>query len=168
VVWASLAVMRPPTWREYVLPAVAVFVAFLLAWGVAWIFWPGSWHPWVSLGEFVPDPPEGLKPHRAYRIVLLSWLIAFGTASILAFASSYGRSIMREKNTRSSFLALVFTLGLLALFAWRLNGHVPPVLVAVPGAVLPVYALLNAGRSGLAELAVWCLLGLGLWARWAA
>ncbi|MFT3884323.1 MAG: hypothetical protein QM724_02495 [Flavobacteriales bacterium] len=168
VVWASLAVMRPPAWREYVLPAVALAVIFALASGVAWIVRPSSWHPLASLGGYVPFRSPGRPMPHFFWITLLAWLIAFGTASILAFFTSYTRSIMREKNTRSSFLALVFTLALLATFAWALTKQVPPVLVAVPAAVLPVYALLNAGRSGLAEIAVWCLLLLGLWARWAA
>lgn len=166
VVWASLAVMRPPAWREYVLPAVALTVMFVLAWGVSWILAPNSWHPLATLGTYVRDVPAGEHPPKLFWILFLVWGIAFGAASLLAFASSYGRSIMREKNTRSSFLALVFALALLAVFDQWLDRHVPAVLVAVPGAILPVYALMNAGRSWLAELAVWGLFGLGLWARW--
>lgn len=166
VVWASLAVMRPLAWREYVLPAVALFVVFTLASGVLWIFGPDSWHPFSTLSTEVHGSLGTVQHTRLYHILFLVWGIPFGLAAALAFASSYGRSIMREKNTRSSFLALVFALVLLGAFQYWLDHHVPAALVAMPLAILPVYALMNAGRSWLAELAVWGLFGLGLWARW--
>lgn len=166
VLWATLAVTRPFNLREYVLPVVGLAAMLLLGWGVVHFAAPGQWQPVASL-HFPADAATPAEGHWMYRVILLSLLGLLSVAVILSFSSVYAHSVMREKNIRASFLSFAFALGLLALFAWWLDGRVPPVLLAAPGCVLLGYPLMRAKKGAWADAALWMLLLLSFWARWA-
>lgn len=165
VLWATLAVTRPFSWREYLLPFIGMAVMLFLCWGAVHFIAPELWRPAASM-QFDPATPQPPEAHWMYGVILLALLAVLAISVMFAFSTVYGRSVMREKNIRASFLAFAFAMGLLALFAWLLDRRVPPVLLAVPGALLLAYPLLQAKRTAWAEAAVWCLLLLGCWARW--
>lgn len=164
--WATLAVTRPFKFREYVLPAIGLATILLLGWGVVHFIRPGLWAPVASM-HFPVDLASPAEAHWMYQVILLAVLAALALATMASFASVYGHSVMREKNIRASFLAFVFACGLLALFAWWLDGRVPPVLMAAPGAILLAFPLLRAKRRAWADAALWGLILLAGWARWA-
>jgi hypothetical protein len=166
VVWASVAVMRPFHWREHVLPLLGMAVVLFLCWAVLKVSGSPEWHP---LRTAVDATAKGraLVLSGLRTSILLALMVPLVLVSLVAFAGLYGRSIMREKNVRSSFLALTLALGILMAFEWLLNRTFPGVLLAVPLAVLCGYGLLRTRRTWLAELAVASLLGIALWTRWA-
>lgn len=167
VFWSSISVMRPFHWREYLMPLLGAGVVLGLTWSMAHL-----WHvwPWEPVSSFM-KPLQAIQllpaPHWFWRILLLLVALAFLVATVPVFAAGYARGIMREKNTRASFLAFSFAFGLLASFSWLLRETIPPVLIALPFAVLFSWPLLQAKRTAWAELGVLALLLLGLWARWA-
>ncbi len=165
VLWSSLAVMRPFHWREYLVPVLGLGLMVFLVWGTLQVTAPGAWNVAASWRPAVP--PEKLNaPHWLRGILLLALALLFLVSGIFAFAAGYARGIMREKNTRASFLAFSFTCGLLALFNWFTEGRVPPVLVAIPVAAFISWPLLQARRILWAELGVIAILALGAWGRW--
>lgn len=166
VVWASLAVTRPLNWKEYVLPPMGLAAVLLLCWGTVHFISPQAWNPVSSL-HHPADAPRPAAAHWMYGVLLIAVVAVLCISVILSFASVYARSVMREKNIRAAFLAFSFALGLLALFAWLLDGRIPPVLLAAPGALLLTYPLLPERRSLWNEAATWSLLLLACWARWA-
>ncbi len=166
VVWASLAVTRPPNWREYILPPMGMAAMLVLCWGAVHFLAPGAWNPVASLHR-PADAPGPRAVHWMYGVVLAAVLIALSISVILSFASVYARSVTRVKNIRAAFLAFTFALGLMAIFAWLLDGRIPPVLLAAPGALLLTYPLLPVRNSLWNEAATWGLLLLACWARWA-
>lgn len=165
VVWASSSVMRPPQWREYVLPLLGASLVLLLAFGVSQVVAPARWNVAAS---FMPATPA-VRPepiHWVHGVLVAALAVLLGLAALAAFARGYGQGVVREKNTRSAFLALAFALGIIALFDRFTLGYVPPVLVAVPGAVLMAWPLQEARRLVWPETAVLAILVLALWARW--
>ena len=166
VVWATLAVTRPFKLREYMLPAVGMAAMLFLGWGVVHFTAPETWRPVASM-HFPAGTPLPAAAHWMYQVVLSVLLGVLALSVLVAFAYVYGHSVMREKNLRASFLAFAFAMGLLALFAWWLDRRIPPVLLAVPGALLLAFPLLRAKRVAWADAALWSLLLLACWARWA-
>lgn len=166
VLWATLAVTRPFKWREYVLPAVGMATILVLCWGVVHFIDPALWQPVASM-HFAPGLEAMATQHWMYGVVLITMLATLATASMLSFAAVYTHSVMQGRNIRASFLAFAFAMGLLAVFAWLLNGRIPAVLLAAPAAVFLTYPLLPVRRSYWDEAAVWGLLLLACWARWA-
>ncbi|MBS1568797.1 MAG: hypothetical protein JST45_05080 [Bacteroidetes bacterium] len=166
VIWASLAVTRPLSWREYVLPAIGLAAVLLLCWGAVHFIDPQAWKPAASM-HYAGDAPAPKPAHWMYGVVLIAVLAILSISTILSFAKVYTHSVMREKNIRASLLAFTFALGLLALFAWLLDHRIPPVLLATPAALLLTYPLLPVRRSLWDEAASWSLLLLACWARWA-
>lgn len=166
VIWATLAVTRPFNLREYVLPAAGLAAMLLLGWGVVHFTAPGLWQPAASL-HFPAGTPAPATGHWMYRVILMAVLALLAAGTVISFASVYTRSVMRGKNIRASFLSFVFATALLALFAWWLDSRVPPVLLAAPAAALAAYPLMQAKKQAWAEAALWGLLLLAGWARWA-
>ena len=166
VLWATLAVNRPFAWREYVLPFLGTAVMLFLCWGVIHFLDPQAWNPGASM-HFAPATPKPPKAHWMYTVILMAVLAILALSVMLTFMSVYARSVMREKNIRAAFLAFAFAMGLLALFAWLLDQRIPPILLAAPAALLLTYPLLQARRTAWAEAAVWSLVLLACWARWA-
>lgn len=165
VVWASVSVMRPFHWREHVLPLLGMAVVLFLCWAVLKVSGAADWQP---LRTAVDATAKGraMVLSGVRNGILLAVLVPLVLVSLVAFAGLYGRSIMREKNVRSSFLALTLALGILMAFEWLLNRTFPGVLLAVPLALLCGHGLLRTRRLWLAELAVALLLGIALWTRW--
>lgn len=166
VIWATLSVTRPVQWREYALPLIGMAVMLFLGWGAAHFIAPGSWQPVASM-HFAPETPAVPEAHWMYNVIRVAVLSVLAVSVMFSFASVYAHSVMWEKNIRASFLAFAFAMGLLALFAWWLDRRVPPVLLALPAALLLTYPLLQAKRTAWADAAIWSLLLLACWARWA-
>ncbi len=165
VLWSSLAVMRPFHWREYIIPLLGFVLMTFLVWGTLHLAAPGTWDPIGSWGR--PVPLAKLPaPHWLRGVLLTALALGFLVSGTVVFAAGYARGIMREKNTRASFLAFSFTCGLLALFTWFVEGRVPPVLVAVPVAAFISWPLLQARRIVWVELGVLAIIALGAWGRW--
>ncbi|MBS1945895.1 MAG: hypothetical protein JST98_12045 [Bacteroidetes bacterium] len=168
VLWATLAHTRPLNFREYVLPVAGMAAVLATGWGLVHFLAPGTWHPAASL-HFPKDVLAPKEAHWMYRIVLTAVLGALALAAIISFGAMYGRSVLREKNIRASFLAFAFAMALLACFAWWLDRRIPPVLMAAPGALLAATPLLQPQQRGAtwADAVPWALLLLACWARWA-
>jgi hypothetical protein len=162
-IWASLSVMRPFQWREYMLPLLGALAVFFLAWGIVHLSPGMSWDP---IGSLRTPPPPVWDMHWMHRLVLIAWVVCCAAATIWSAWSDYSRSVMQGKNMRAAFLAFGFTLVLLALFNLFLNDAFPAVLLAAPGAVLFSYPLLRSRSPGWAEAGLWGLLLLALWGRW--
>lgn len=165
VIWSTLAVNRPFRFRDYAWPAVGLSAVLFMAWGAFHFSDPEAWRPVASMRTAAPALPM-VTGHWMYRLILLVVVVVLGSATVIFTSKAYAHSVMREKNIRASFLAFTFTMGLLALFAWWLDGHVPPVLIAVPTALLLSYPLLYGRRTTWAEAGIWSLLLLALWTRW--
>ncbi len=166
VLWASLAVMRPFHWREYALPVMGMAVVLFLAWGILHLFRPSLWDLAGSMHVLRTEAAALHSPHWLYGILLLLLALVFLVSGIAAFARGYARGIMRDKNTRASFLAFTFACGLLCAFSWFIEGRAPAVLVAVPLAIFLAWPLLQAKRIAWAESGVLCLMALAIWAKW--
>jgi hypothetical protein len=166
VVWASLAVMRPFHWREYVLPVLGLAVALFICWGVLQLFAPGLWLVRGSLAMPALPLSSLSRLQWVYGVLLVVLGAIFIVSAALSFSRGYARGVMREKNTRSSLLAFSFACALLAGFGWMLQGALSPVLVALPLAVLLSWPLLQTRRLLLANVGVSALLLLAIWARW--
>lgn len=164
--WASLTVMRPVVWREYLMPLLGLACMLVMAWGGWHVLAPDKWDLLASMHATGTAPWALGAGHWMYTLVLTVVMGIMGLAGIYAFASLYGRSIMKEKNVRSAFLALVFAMSLVALFAWLLDGRVPGAVLAMPLAVLLSYPLAQARRIAWAEAGLWSMLLLAVWARW--
>lgn len=165
VLWSSLAVMRPFHWREYLLLLLGLVLMFFLIWGALHLLAPGVWNPSASWRPAIA-PAKLTAPHWLRGVLLTALAFIFLVSGGFVFAAGYARGIMREKNTRASFLAFTFTCGLLALFNWFVEGRVSPVLVAAPVAVFLSWPLLQARRIAWAELGVIAIIALGAWGRW--
>lgn len=165
VIWSTLSVTRPPGLREFILPALGLATMLFLAWGTIHLLQPGLWDPKGSLHFGNPPPLPAM--HWMHRVVLTSVLAVLGIALIVSVTRVYVRSVMREQNIRASLLAFCFAMALLALFAWWLDGHVPPALLAVPGSLLLTFPLSVVKKQAWADAALWSLLLLACWARWA-
>ncbi len=166
VLWASLAVMRPFHWREYLLPLIGLCVIFFLAWGVMRVMGSGEWDIVGSLRPTTLTSFPVQHAHWLFNLLRDFIVLAFITAGVFTFTKSYGRGVIREKNTRASYLAFVFASALLAAFGWLINSVVPPIIIAVPLAVFLSWPLLHARKIAWAELGAYGLLALALWVRW--
>ena len=164
VVWASVAVMRPFQWREYVVPFVGLLVPYYLAWGVSDILDLPAMDPLRTMAR------QGIStlqhPSTLWSVLVLVVFVPLMLKGLANYAALYMRSIVREKNVRSVFLAASLALAILFGFEYLLNRTYPGALLAVPLAVIGSHAVLRPGRDRLLELAVWWLLAAALWMRW--
>ncbi|MEO8589573.1 MAG: hypothetical protein ABI432_09405 [Flavobacteriales bacterium] len=167
VVWASASVIRPFQWREYVVPFVSCTVVFYMAWAVLHLLGHDHWHPLHTIAHTAGPGRASAGPIEPQRAILYAVLAPLLLVAAVIFGAGYQRSVMREKNLRSSFLAFVVALGVLIILVGALNKAFPPVLLATPLAVFAGYGLLGTRRAWLSETAAFALLGLGLWAQWA-
>ena len=167
VVWASVSVIRPFQWREYVLPVVGVAVVLYLAWVVHSLFFPTDWRPLHTVLSGLPPSARAmaLSAPAAWSVRFLLFL--FIPVSLMAYADRYQHSVMREKNLQASFMAFFFASGVLMFIAFLMEGSYPAVLLAAPFAVFGSHALRRTKRAWLSEAAVLILLFAGLWAQWA-
>lgn len=166
VLWASIAVMRPFHWREYVLPILGLGVVLFICWGVLQFIDPGSWQMRSSLALRSAPLSSLARLHWVHGVLLVVLGSGFIVIAAMSFSRGYARGVMREKNTRSSFLSFTFACALLVVFGWLLHGSLAPVLVALPLAVFLSWPLLHMRRLLLADMGVLAMLLLAVWARW--
>ena len=160
VVWASVSVIRPFQWREYLVPLVGIALVFYLAWGVLNLLGVDEWRPLRTVVDSGPSPtvvPAWFTVARAAVLVCIS------IVALLRFAEHYQRGVVREQNLRSSFLAFATALGVVMALLSFLTDRVSPVLITVPLSMLAVHAFLGTRRAWLGELAVLVLFGRALW-----
>lgn len=167
VVHASISVMRPFHWREHVVPLLGLGIMLFLGWAIVHLVAPGTWDPQGSMAAPSTGPePSMMGRHWLYRITLMVLSVAFAIAGIVVFTAGYARGIIREKNTRTSFVAFTLVCAIIGAFDRLVEGHVPAILAAAPLSIFLAWPLVNARRNALAEIGVLLLFGLGLWARW--
>ncbi|MCC7502072.1 MAG: hypothetical protein IT229_06065 [Flavobacteriales bacterium] len=164
VVWASVAVMRPFQWREYIVPFVGLLVPYYLAWGVSGIIDLPAMDPLRTLAGRARSTLQ--HPTTLWSVLVLLVFVPLLLKGLANYATLYTRSIVREKNVRSAFLAASLALAILFGFESLLNRTYPAALLAVPLAVIGSHAVLRPGRDWLSEMAVWWLLTAALWMRW--
>ncbi|MCB0770278.1 MAG: hypothetical protein KDC00_07720 [Flavobacteriales bacterium] len=160
VVWASVSVIRPFQWREYVLPLVGQLLMFYLAWGVLRLLGVDDWQPLRTILVPGPSPKVQGGAREMMLLVLLATMLA---VSLFEFTRQYTRGVVREQNLRSSLLAFCATSGLLIFLVMLLNDRYPAVLLAAPLASLFTFGSLGTRRAWLSELAVGVLLALAIW-----
>ncbi|MEO8066431.1 MAG: hypothetical protein ABI599_01935 [Flavobacteriales bacterium] len=161
-VWAAVSVMRPFDWREYAMPLAGAALTFYFCWGVMRLSGVPGMRPFASISEALhPALPTG-----KLLALMLVVLLPFAALGILGYVRSYKGSVMRERNSRSAFLALCWSL--LAVIALEAIVHrtFPFVLAAVPFAVLFTYPVLVTRRTWLAEVAFLALLVIGCAVQW--
>jgi hypothetical protein len=166
VIWASISVIRPFQWREYVLPLLGTALPLYLAWAVLHLQGVSPWQPMYTV---VGQVASGLRAN--YLPIVLRWslravLFLMCTVAMVRFLVAYQRGIMREKNVRASYMAFFFALAVIMVGVAVLDGSYPAVLLITPMAVFTGYALLSERRAWLSELAVTLLLGIALWVQW--
>lgn len=160
VVWASVSVIRPFHWRDYLVPLIGLALVFYITWGVLHLVGISAWRPLRTVAMAMP----GAQTHNGlYSTVLAVLLALLSVISLYRFAGQYGRGVVREQNLRSAFLAFAATLGIIIGLVALLNGWFPPVLLAVPLSLLFTFAFLGVRRAWLGEVAAFALLGLALW-----
>lgn len=160
VVWASVSVVRPFSWREYLVPLLGLLLIFYLAWGSLTLAGAGVWYPLRTISRPAPFTPKEGDPLPGVLGILL---LAFLAISLYQFARQYNRGVVREQNLRSAFLAFVATLGVVIGSVSMLNNWYPPVLLAVPLSLLFTFALIGTRRAWLSELGGLSLLAMAIW-----
>ncbi|MFZ1333648.1 MAG: DUF6427 family protein [Flavobacteriales bacterium] len=164
VIWASVSVIRPFFWRDHLVPLLGVVVVLYLTWGALKLMGVEHWRPLYTIMD-----RNLLSSHevvRSQRVLFYFLLAAFIGIGALAFAKGYGSGVMREKNLRSSFLAYcVATIALIGLL-WMLSKRFPPVIAAVPLAVLCGYAVHDNKRAWIGELGILAMGALAVWGMW--
>ena len=160
VVWASISVVRPFQWREYIVPVLGLVLMFYLAWGFLTLNGMHEWRPLRTVSV-----PDGLlrKPESVYRWTLIALLVPITLVAVLRFAEHYGRGVVREQNLRSAFIAFGITLGIICGFMQLINSRYPAVLEVVPLSMLFTFAFIGTRRAWLGETAVVALLAMALW-----
>jgi len=166
VVWASVSVIRPFHWREYVLPLVGTALPIYLVWAVLSLQGVSPWQPMFTV---VGQVAAGLRANELASVLRWSLrivLVLLSAVAMVRFLVAYQSGIMREKNVRASFMALFFALVVIMVGVRALDGSYPAVLLATPLAIFAGYALLSDRRAWLSELTVGVLLGTALWVQW--
>lgn len=165
VLWASVSVIRPFEWREYVLPLLGSAVAIYMGWGILQLLGHTPWRPLLTISDlgretFTQPWPSGQR----WLLHALLWPVV--AVALYRYAGSYQRGIMRVKNIRSGFLGFCVAIGVIMAGVWLLNQAFPPVLLAIPLSVVASYAFMSDRRAWLSESAMVCLLVLALWVQW--
>lgn len=160
VVWASVSVVRPFQWREYLVPVLGIALVFYLAWGFLKLNGVEEHRPLltVTLTDGPPRPATSAFRWMAWILMVPLLLLA-----LMRFVEYYGKGVVREQNLRSAFIAFSITLGLLCVFLHLLNGRYPTVLQAVPLSTLFTYAFIGTRRAWLGEMAIAALVVMALW-----
>ncbi len=166
VIWTTISVLRPPQWREYLVPLIASASVLYLAWGILLITGLGDWRPLLTIAyAHVTDPAIGSVP-ASQRIFLCMVLAGMLPVGMLSFTRSYSRGVIRLKNIRASFLGFTAALAVLLVIIWLITDHLPAVMLVVPLTIFCANSLHGTKRSWLSESAVVSLLILALWAQW--
>lgn len=163
VVWASVSVIRPFQWREYIVPLLGCALMFYLTWAAFVLFGKEGWDP---LRTVVQRTDRASITHRVWWILLNGWMVPMVLVSLAGFIGGYQHGVMRDKNLRSSFMAFFTGCGVIMGLSWFLDKDFPAVLLAAPLAIFLGHALIGTRRQLLSESATYVLLGLALWAQW--
>lgn len=164
VVWATISLVRPFAWREYVLPLLGLGLVFYLTWAVLHFMDATPWYPLFSFAEPSANHMDlGPDPVRSVWYILGAIILFFAIAPLV---KGYSRSVMQGKNIRAAFAALTCALGVIAAGSWLINRTFPALFVAIPVAVYMSHALLVPRRPWLAEVATWSFFVLALWLSW--
>ncbi len=166
VAWASVSVIRPFQWREYVLPIVGVALPLYFAWVLHSLSDAGAWQPLLTVLSGLPVTARSLHVPAALHWAIRSVLIIMVLVSLLSYTSLYQRGVMREKNLQASFMAFFFASAVLIALNEVVEGSYPAVLLAAPLAVFASHAIRGTRRAWLSELAVLVLLVSALWVNW--
>lgn len=164
VVWASVSVIRPFQWREYLVPFIGVVVVFYLAWGILVLQHSTAVSP---LRTVIGSTIGLVRAPAGFGWTLALVLAPLLLVAMLRFIEYYGRGVVREQNIRSAFIAFGLTLALLCLLARFITDRFPVVLVAVPLAMLATFAVVGTRRAWLGEMAIGSLLLLAIWLQYA-
>jgi hypothetical protein len=167
VIWASISVIRPFHWREYVLPLLGTALPIYLAWAVLQLQGVSPWQPMYTV---VGQVAAGLRANELptmLRWSLRAVLFLLCAVAMVRFLIAYQRGIMREKNVRASFMAFFFALVVTMVSVGALDRSYPAVLLVTPMAVFTGYAFLSERRAWLSELIATLLFGIALWVQWA-
>jgi hypothetical protein len=164
MIWTSVSVMRPFQWREYVVPLLAALLPLLLLVAAGELGVIGPVRPFATLRHAQPEGPWEEPVRRTLIVLLFLFLLLAG---VLSFVANYRSSVVRAKDLRSAFLSFVLCLMVPMGLERLLNGAVPSVFLAVPGAMVFSYPLVGRRRTWLGETALLSLLALALWAQWA-
>jgi len=167
VAWASVSVIRPFHWREYVLPLMGVVLPLYLAWVANSLLEPGAWQPMLTVLSGLPSTARSLHVPATLHWTIRTVLILMVLVSLLSYASLYQRSIMREKNLQASFMAFFFASAVLIALSTFMEGSYPAVMLAAPLAVFASHSIRGKRRAWLSEFAVLVLLASALWVQWA-
>jgi hypothetical protein len=165
VLWASISVIRAFQWREYLVALLGTVVVIYFAWGITFLT-GGVWKPLLTVASAHPFDPGIHTVQASQRILLWMVLIGFLAVGILSYSGSYRRSIMRQKNLRSAFLAFCAALGILIAFDRLITGVTAPIMIALPLVVFCSHALQQPKKAWVGEAGVLSLLVLALWAQW--
>ena len=159
--WATVSVLRPFAWREFVVPLIGCFLPLLLTGALLHLL--GM--PQADLVRSVlrDHVPSAWDEPRFARLASFG-LVALGVAGGLAYASSYGGRVVRGKGLMAALLAHVVILVLMALLGFLVNGYCQSVLIAVPLALIATYALLAIRRDWVGDVVLLLLLALVVWA----
>lgn len=160
VVWASVSVIRPFHWREYVVPLLGTALVFYLAWGTVELLHVKSNSP---LRTVVAAMPPAVRWPANYSWTLGLVLLPLVLVSLLRFAGHYGRGVVREQNVRSAFIALVLALCLILSLVRLISGAWAFEIIVVPLSMLCTFAFLGTDRAWVGEAAIACMVLLSVW-----
>lgn len=160
VVWASVSVIRPFVWREYLVPLIGLGICFYLTWGALYLTNSKDWEP---LRTIMHTRPATLIRSGGYHGLYFILVAVMLVVSLLSFVRQYSKGVVREQNLRSAFIAFVVSMGVVIMVVMLLNGWYPATLLAMPLSMLFTFSLLGTRRAWLGEAAVFALLVLALW-----
>lgn len=160
VLWASVAVIRPFQWREYVVPLLGTALVFYLAWGLVALLHGDTDSP---LRTLVPAMPRSPGWPANYNWTLALVLAPLVLVSLLRFAGHYGRGVVREQNVRSAFIALLMASTIILLLVRLITRTWVFEITVVPLSMLCSFAFIGTNRAWIGETAILCMALLALW-----
>ena len=164
-IWATVSVLRPFSWREYVVPLVGVLVTVHLALLAGRLLELPMAGP---LGTVMRQELPSAWDSPRFAHLSIAALVLLLVGSLLAYAGSYGHRVMRGKGMMAATLAHVVTLAVLVAFELFTHGRWPSVLVALPMSLLATYLLLPMRRPWVGEVIVLLLVMLAIGGQWPA
>lgn len=166
VAWASVSVIRPFQWREYMLPAIGLALPLYLAWVLHSVLHPADWRPMLTVVSGMPEALRGMAGPAWMRWSCSALLVVMLLPALKGYADRYQSGVMRQKNLQASFMAFFFASAVLIAISSFLEGSYPGVLLAAPLAVFASHALRATRRQWLSEFTVIALFAMGLWMQW--
>lgn len=165
VLWASVSLIRPFHWREYVVCVVGAALPFFFHWAVRTYMGAAHFDPLTTL---LPAPGAGPATWpSAWQATAPGLLLApLIVAAVQSFNAAYQRGVVRDKNLRAAFLAFLFASAILAVQDAFAEGRWPAVLLAMPLSVLLAHGLVAPRWPNIAEAFLLGLFALGAWAQW--